>query len=99
MRLDHKTREIIKKEVADQIGTDAVVRLFRSRVEDTQKGGDIDLLIDPLKPVTGRVQAECRLSAILFIKLGGRKVDVLIRNPGSSFRPVYEQALENGVVL
>ena len=47
MRLDDKTREIIKSEVASQLGAEASVRLFGSRVDDTQRGGDIDLLIEP----------------------------------------------------
>ena len=42
MRLDDKTRKIIKSEVANQLGAEAIVRLFGSRVDDTQRGGDID---------------------------------------------------------
>ena len=99
MRLDDKTREIIKNEVASQLGREAVVRLFGSRVDDTQRGGDIDLLIDPGQPLTHRIRAECRLSASLFIKLGGRKVDVLIKDPLKPLLPIHEQALRNGIVL
>ena len=47
MRLDDKTREIIKSEVASQLGGEAIVRLFGSRMDDTQRDGDIDLLIEP----------------------------------------------------
>lgn len=99
MRLDDKTREIIKSEVASQFGPGAVVRLFGSRVDDTQRSGDIDLLIDPGRTLEHRIQAECRLSARLYIKLGGRKVDVLIRDSLKPPLPIHEQALRNGVVL
>src|SRR3989338_91701 len=99
MRLDDKTREIIKSEVASQFGVEAIVRLFGSRVDDTQRGGDIDLLIDPGRPLAHRIQAECRLSACLYIKLGGRKVDVLIRDPLKPLLPIHEQALRNGIIL
>ena len=99
MRLDEKTREIIKSEVASQFGAEAVVRLFGSRVDDTQRGGDIDLLIEPSRPLAHRIQAECRLAARLFIKLGGRKVDVLIKDPLKPLLPIHEQALRNGIVL
>ena len=99
MRLDDKTREIIKSEVANQIGVEAIVRLFGSRVDDTQRGGDIDLLIDPGRPLAHRIQAECRLSACLYIKLGGRKVDVLIKDPLKPLLPIHEQALRNGIIL
>ncbi|MDX8379217.1 MAG: nucleotidyltransferase domain-containing protein [Gallionella sp.] len=99
MRLDDKTREIIKSEVAAQFGADTTVRLFGSRVDDTQRGGDIDLLIEPSRHLAHRIQAECRLSAKLYIKLGGRKVDVLIRDALKPLLPIHEQALKNGVVL
>ena len=99
MRLDAKTREIIKSEVASQLGAEAVVRLFGSRVDDAQRGGDIDLLIEPRQALAHRVQAECRLAARLFIRLGGRKVDVLIKNPLQPQQPIHEQALRQGIIL
>jgi predicted nucleotidyltransferase len=99
MRLDEKTRDIIKSEVASQLGTEAIVRLFGSRVDDTQRGGDIDLLIEPGRPLAHRIQVECRLAALLYIKLGGRKVDVIIKDSLSPLRPIHEQALRNGIVL
>lgn len=95
MRLDDKTREIIKSEVASQLGAAAIVRLFGSRVDDTQRGGDIDLLIEPGRPLAHRIQTECRLSA----QLGGRKVDVLIKDPLKPPLPIHEQALRNGIIL
>lgn len=99
MRLDDKTREIIKSEVASQLGADATVRLFGSRVDDTQRGGDIDLLIEPGRSLVHRIQSECRLAARLYIRLGGRKVDVLIKNPLEPMLPIHEQALQDGIVL
>ncbi len=99
MRLDDKTRDIIKGEVASQLGIDAVVRLFGSRVDDAQRGGDIDLLIEPGQPLAHRIQTECRLAARLFIMLGGRKVDVLIKDPLKPQQPIHEQALRQGIIL
>ena len=99
MRLDDKTREIIKSEVASQLGAQTIVHLFGSRVDDTQRGGDIDLLIEPSQPLAHRIQAECRLAARLYIKLGGRKVDVLIKDPLKPLLPIHEQALRNGIIL
>lgn len=99
MRLDSQTRNIIKREVARSIGEGAVARLFGSRTDDAQRGGDIDLLIDAPSRIPDRVVMECRLAARLFIHLGGRKVDVLIREPGARLLPVHAQALSHGVVL
>ena len=99
MRLDDKTHNVIKKEVTSQFGPATVVRLFGSRVEDALRGGDIDLLIEPAQTIKNRIQEECRLSASLNIKLGGRKVDVLILNPLSLPLPIHAQAMHTGIIL
>lgn len=99
MRLNDKIREIIKSEVFNQLGSEVVVRLFGSRVDDTQRGGDIDLLIEPRQPLEHRIQAECKLAARLFIRLGGRKVDVLIKDPTMPLQPIHEQAITHGIIL
>lgn len=99
MRIDSQTRDIIKSEVAACLGTDVVVRLFGSRADDNQRGGDIDLLIDVDNPLKERILTECHLEARLFIRLGGRKVDVLIRDPNKPPLPVHQQALKLGIVL
>jgi predicted nucleotidyltransferase len=99
MRLNDKIREIIKTEVANQLGPDAVVRLFGSRVNDSQRGGDIDLLVESKLPLEHRIQAECKLAARLFIRLGGRKVDVIIKDPTMPSQLVHEQAITHGIIL
>jgi uncharacterized protein len=68
-------------------------------VTHQQRGGDIDLLIEPSHSLTKRIQIECQLAACLYIKLGSRKVDVLIKNPLEPILAIHEQALKNGVVL
>ena len=99
MRLDAATKNIIKTEVANLIGADCIVRLFGSRVDDNQRGGDIDLLIESPVPIENRVQTECRLAARLYIRLGGRKVDVLIKDSLTPVKPVHQQAIQHGVIL
>lgn len=99
MRLNEQIREIIKFEVSSQLGSDTVIRLFGSRVDDTKRGGDIDLLIEPRLPLEHRVQAECKLAARLFIRLGGRKVDVLIKDPTTPAQLIHEQAITHGIIL
>ena len=42
---------------------------------------------------------ECRLAARLYIRLGGRKVDVLIKDTTSPDSPIYRHAMQHGVVL
>jgi predicted nucleotidyltransferase len=99
VRLDPKIQELIKKEVTDHLGSDVVIRLFGSRVDDTQKGGDIDLLIETHHTLTNRFDLENKLSARLYIQLGGRKVDVLLMDDLTQVQPIHTQALKTGIVL
>ena len=56
MRFDDKTGRIIKDVIASQLGSEATIRLFGSRLDDSQRGGDIDLLIEPSHSLTKRIQ-------------------------------------------
>ena len=99
MRLDPKIQKLIKKEVTDHLGSDVIIRLFGSRLDDTQKGGDIDLLIETQHTLTNRFDLESKLSARLYIQLGGRKVDVLLMDYLTQVQPIHTQAIKTGIVL
>jgi len=51
------------------------------------------------QPLEHRIQAECKLSARLFIRLGGRKVDVIIKDPTMPLQLIHEQAITHGIIL
>ena len=99
MRLSSLIQNVIKTEVSNLIGENCVVLLFGSRVDDNQRGGDIDLLIESPIPIKNRVELECKLAARLYIKLGGRKVDVLIKDSLTHIKPIHQQAIQQGVML
>ena len=99
MRLDKHTCQIIQEEVAYQFGTRSVVRLFGSRTDDLQRGGDIDLLIELDHLLDDRTKAYCQLTSRLSIQLGDRQVDVLIKDPSSLPSPIYTLALQTGIIL
>lgn len=99
MRLTEREREIIKGAVAEMLGEGSIVRLFGSRLDDSQRGGDIDLLVEPPAPLENRVMAECQLTARLYLKLGGRKVDVLIKDSRTPCQPIHQQAMQYGAIL
>ncbi|MFN0005445.1 MAG: nucleotidyltransferase domain-containing protein [Burkholderiaceae bacterium] len=99
MRLDPKIQELIKKEVSDQLGSDVVIRLFGSRVDDAEKGGDIDLLIETRRTLENRFEVESRLATKLYIRLGGRKVDVLLKDESTQVQSIHTQAIKTGIVL
>ncbi len=99
MRLSPEIQSIIKTEVTRLIGEGCSIFLFGSRVDDSLRGGDIDLLIESPYIIKNRVQFECKLAACLYIKLGGRKVDVLIKDSLTKIKPIHQQALAHGIIL
>jgi len=99
MRLSSKIQQIIKTEVLNLVGKDCIILLFGSRTDDNQRGGDIDLLIESPAIIKNRIQLECKLAARLYIKLGGRKVDVLIKDSLTPIKPIHQQAIEHGIIL
>ena len=46
MRLTPETRDIIRHSTQAVFGLDSQVKLFGSRIDDRQRGGDIDLLVE-----------------------------------------------------
>jgi predicted nucleotidyltransferase len=97
MRLTHQQAETIRKAAQAVFGPGTRVVLFGSRVDDSRRGGDIDLLIQP--ETHGQTLTEkIRFLGILERELGERKVDVVIEQPGDS-RPIVRVAHEMGVAL
>lgn len=88
----------IKAAVRDCFGAEARVRLFGSRVDDARRGGDIDLLIEV---PTGRatLRDEIRCEGAIQNRIGERKVDVLLVEPGRELAPIEQIAMRDGVVL
>ena len=99
MRLNASTQKTIKTEVLNLLGENCIVLLFGSRTDDNQRGGDIDLLIESPVIIKNRIQLECKLAARLYMKLGGRKVDVLIKDSHTPIKPIHQQAIGHGIIL
>jgi len=57
VRISEIQRQCIKEAVERQFGADARVLLFGSRVDDTARGGDIDLLVETNSMVPDSVEA------------------------------------------
>lgn len=93
MRLTTNEIEIIKNSVRTLDGN-AAVYLFGSRVDDTKRGGDIDLLIMSEK-LTGEDGRKIR--SLLHEQLGEQKLDILIARDTSE--PFVRIALREGVLL
>lgn len=99
MRLDANSITKIKKTIADLAGETAKVKLFGSRLDDTKKGGDIDLLIKLDQPIDNPALFVARMAATLTRAMQGRRVDVLIMAPNLKKQKIHEIAEREGCYL
>lgn len=99
MRLDSSQRLALRQCFQQELGADADIRLFGSRLDDEARGGDVDLLVCSSTQLERKVWLEARLAAAAERVLGGRKVDVILVDPETSLGPVHLHALREGVPL
>jgi len=101
MRLSDQQCSVIRTAVADNFGAGANVWLFGSRVDDTARGGDIDLYIEAATDNADEiVESKLQFLVTLHKKLGEQKIDVVIRRPGYQENlPIYKIAKQTGVKL
>lgn len=101
MRLTSTEIRTIKNQAARHFGPQVRVWLFGSRVDDAQRGGDIDLLVEANLPdAAAALAAEIRFRVDLQREIGEQKIDVLLDYPARKVRPsVVEIARQTGVLL
>ena len=95
MRLTQKEIKIIKKSIKEILGDKKII-LFGSRVDDTKKGGDIDLCIEVDKKVL--LKEKLKLLALLEKNGIERKVDIIFRYPNSN-EEIFKNIDKEGIVL
>lgn len=98
MRLTAAEVDGIKAGAAAHFGAPVQVRLFGSRVEDRKRGGDIDLLIE-VPPGRASFMDEIRCAGAIEARIGERRIDVLLVEPGRKLSPIEEIAYRDGVLL
>jgi predicted nucleotidyltransferase len=102
MRLSHAEIAAIEQAAREVFPSRSAVKLFGSRLDDTRRGGDIDLLVEPPAPLSPQAQVEqrTRFIARLYRLLGERRIDVLIVTAGvPDDRPVVQAARHHGRLL
>ena len=99
MRLTQDQQAAIRSASAEIFGSEVGVWLFGSRVDDSKRGGDIDILLDIPKPVDNPALLAARFSAKLTRLMLGRKVDVLLHAPNLMHLPIHDIAFEEGEKL
>ena len=100
MRLTEQQQATIKAVLLRHFGSNSQIRLFGSRADDTAKGGDIDLYIEPdIQSPDQIVEARLNAMAELHLALGEQKIDLLVRRQQGPELPVHRHAQETGVSL
>jgi predicted nucleotidyltransferase len=99
MRLTPEQVHIIKGTVARLAGPASRVWLFGSRVDDEERGGDIDLLVESDDVIPNRVSMLCKIEGALVMALGDRKLDILIKDARTPDAPIFQVARRQGAML
>jgi predicted nucleotidyltransferase len=95
MRLSEYEIQSIKKSFLN-VFKDGSISLFGSRVDDTKKGGDIDLFIQTPKD-KATLENKIKFLVMLKEKIGEQKIDVILSRDKS--RLIEQEALKNGIIL
>ena len=100
MRISNNNISVIKSAIQDNFPGQVETYLFGSRVDDSKRGGDIDLLIIDNLPQSDLEMAKIRALTTIHVKLGEQKIDMVVTaNPAKDRRPVVQMALTQGVRL
>jgi len=89
MRLNPEIANYLKKSIQERI-PGSTVYLFGSRVDDSARGGDIDLIILTDEPADKRIFRKIRLEFIK--KYGWRKIDLV--NFTSSYESSFRKLID-----
>lgn len=95
MRLIPTQRKQILQVARLNFGADANVWLFGSRVDDTQRGGDVDLYVETAQASTLLPALRCKIALEESLDL---HVDLVVKEPGKN-KPIYQIAKKQGVQL
>ncbi len=85
MRLSPAQTRVILHCVREQLGADASVMLFGSRLDDDARGGDVDLLVESAAPATLRQRVLVTMALEKALALPVDIVAVQRGTPGSAF--------------
>lgn len=99
MRLTPAQIDTIQSTVYAVLGEGAQVTLFGSRVDDSLKGGDVDLMVEVPQGIEDPAVVSARIASRISRVMHGRKVDVLLKAPNLLEQPIHRIASQEGVRL
>jgi len=91
--------QLIKNTADNVLNASNQIWLFGSRVDDSQRGGDIDLFIEAQTMFDNRAEIICKLYASLIMVLGDCKIDILLKDERSADAPIFQIAKRTGILL
>ena len=95
MRLTKAKIDTIRKATSQNFGEDALIWLFGSRLDDTKRGGDVDLYVEATHQDTLMSELRCKIALEDSLDLS---VDLVVKEPGKD-KPIYNLAKAQGVRL
>jgi predicted nucleotidyltransferase len=98
MRLTPEEVSAIKAATRLTFGSDAIVRLFGSRVDDRRRGGDIDLHVEA-EMSDNMVSLKSEFMERLFARIDEQRVDLVLTRRGSEPAAIERIAYRDGIVL
>ncbi len=95
MRLTPTQINIIRNATRQNFGQDALIWLFGSRVDDSKRGGDVDLYIETSHRDTLMPTLRCKIALEDNLDLS---VDLLVKEPHQD-KVIFHLAKANGIQL
>ncbi|MDQ7068662.1 MAG: nucleotidyltransferase domain-containing protein [Sulfurimonas sp.] len=96
MRLTNNERVLIKK-AFNETFLDGKIFLFGSRIDDTKRGGDIDLYLCPSEKLENERELRRKFIIKLDVYIGEQKIDAVMAKDEN--RLIEKIALRDGVEL
>ena len=95
MRLTAQQAETVRQGIRQRMGQQSRIWLFGSRADDSRRGGDVDLYVEPesMPGLADRLRCKGALAEALDLN-----VDLVVQQPGCDL-PIYRIARQSGVLL
>jgi len=97
MRLSEREKSAIVEAIREEDPT-AEVYLFGSRVDDTRRGGDIDLYIETALD-KNLLKHQARILSRLWDRIGAQHIDIILKPRQSPMHAIHQVAKDTGVQL
>ena len=99
MRLHPQARQALVQSVRRVAPHATAIRLFGSRLDDSAKGGDVDIMVEFDEPVEHPAMLSASIGVQASRALQGRHVDVVLKAPNLQTGSIHRVAMAEGVEL